>query len=124
MVFRIKAHPTRYAKSGGVHVAYQKFGRGNLNLVVVPGWISNLDCVWDHPASVTWMERFGEYANVILFDKRGTGLSDRGQGMPGMDERRDDIRAVMDHAGIDDAALFGLSEGGTLATLFAASHPD
>lgn len=124
MVSRIKAHPTRYAKSGGVHVADQKFGRGNLNLVVVPGWISNLDCVWDHPASVTWMERLGEYANVILFDKRGTGLSDRGQGMPGMDERRDDIRAVMDHAGIDDAALFGLSEGGTLATLFAASHPD
>lgn len=120
----VKAHPTRYAKSGDVHVAYQKFGRGKLNLVIVPGWISNLDCCWDHPSSVAWLERFGEYATVVMFDKRGTGLSDRGKGMPGMDERMDDIRAVMDHAGIEDAALFGLSEGGTLAALFAASHPD
>lgn len=120
----MKAQPTRYAKSGDVHVAYQKFGRGKLNLVIVPGWISNLDCCWDHPSSVAWLERFGEYANVVMFDKRGTGLSDRGKGMPGMDERMDDIRAVMDHAGIEDAALFGLSEGGTLAALFAASHPD
>lgn len=120
----MKAHPTRYARSGDVHVAYQRFGGGDLNLVIVPGWISNLDCCWDHPASVAWLERFGEYANVLLFDKRGTGLSDRGKGMPGMDERMDDIRAVMDHAGIEDAALFGLSEGGTLAALFAASHPD
>ncbi|MDU8946353.1 adenylate/guanylate cyclase domain-containing protein [Ovoidimarina sediminis] len=120
----MKAQPTRYAKSGDVHVAYQKFGRGKLNLVIVPGWISNLDCCWDHPSSVAWLERFGEYATVVMFDKRGTGLSDRGKGMPGMDERMDDIRAVMDHAGIEDAALFGLSEGGTLAALFAASHPD
>lgn len=120
----MKAEPTRYAKSGDVHVAYQKFGRGKLNLVIVPGWISNLDCCWDHPSSVSWLERFGEYANVVMFDKRGTGLSDRGKGMPGMDDRMDDIRAVMDHAGIEDAALFGLSEGGTLAALFAASHPD
>ena len=120
----MKAHPTRYAKSGDVHVAYQKFGRGKLNLVIVPGWISNLDCCWDHPSSVAWLERFGDYAKVVMFDKRGTGLSDRGEGMPGMDERMDDIRAVMDHAGIEDAALFGLSEGGTLAALFAASHPD
>ena len=120
----MKAHPTRYAKSGDVHVAYQKFGRGKLNLVIVPGWISNLDCCWDHPSSVAWLERFGDYAKVVMFDKRGTGLSDRGKGMPGMDERMDDIRAVMDHAGIEDAALFGLSEGGTLAALFAASHPD
>ncbi|WP_428687107.1 alpha/beta fold hydrolase [Roseibium sp.] len=120
----MKAHPTRYAKSGDVHVAYQRFGRGSLNLVIVPGWISNLDCWWDHPSTVSWLERFGDYANVLLFDKRGTGLSDRGKGMPGMDERMDDIRAVMDHEGIEDAALFGLSEGGTLAALFAASNPD
>ncbi len=123
-VVEMKAHPTRYAKSGDVHVAYQKFGRGKLNLVIVPGWISNLDCCWDHPRSVAWLERFADYATIVMFDKRGTGLSDRGKGMPGMDERMDDIRAVMDHAGIQDAALFGLSEGGTLAALFAASHPD
>lgn len=115
---------TSYAKSGDVHVAYQMFGDGDINLVLVPGWISHLDILWDNHEASAWLRRMGRYARVLLFDKRGTGLSDRSENAPGMDDRMDDIRAVMDHAGIESAAVMGWSEGGTLAALFAASHPD
>ena len=115
---------TLYAKSGDVYVAYQVFGNGSIDLVLVPGWISNLDIAWNSPASANWLRRMGRFARVVIFDKRGTGLSDRGDSAPGMDERMDDIRAVMDAAGIQRAAVLGWSEGGSLAALFAASHPD
>ena len=115
---------TRYAKSGDVHVAYQIFGDGPIDLVFVPGWVSNLDLWWDSPITAGWLERFGRFARVIMFDKRGTGLSDRDCGLPGMDQRMDDIRAVMDAVGSNRAAVLGISEGGSLAALFAASHPD
>jgi pimeloyl-ACP methyl ester carboxylesterase len=98
---------TRYAKSGEVHVAYQVFGEGALDLVVVPGFISHLDVFWDAPVVARWLHRFGRYARVIVFDKRGTGLSDRVSRLPGMDERIDDVRAVMDAVGIERAAVFG-----------------
>ena len=115
---------TLYAKSGDVYVAYQVFGNGPIDLVLVPGWISNLDIGWDCHAFANWLRRMGQFARVVIFDKRGTGLSDRGDSAPGMDERMDDIRAVMDAAGIQRAAVLGWSEGGSLAALFAASHPD
>jgi class 3 adenylate cyclase len=115
---------THYAKAGDVFVAYQVFGDGPIDLVFVPGWISHLDLWWESPYTANWLARFGRFARVIMFDKRGTGLSDRGTGMPAMDQRMDDIRAVMDAAGSRRAAVLGISEGGSLAALFAASHPD
>lgn len=114
---------TRYATSGDVHVAYQVFGKGSIDLVFVPGWISHLDLWWDSPLISSWFRDFGQFARVIMFDKRGTGLSDREGGAPGMDQRMDDIRAVMDAAGSRQAAVLGVSEGGSLAALFAATHP-
>ncbi len=115
---------THYAKSGDVCVAYQIFGGGPIDLVFVPGWISHLDIWWDSPVTAGWLQRFGRFARVIMFDKRGTGLSDRDCGLPTMDQRMDDIRAVMDAAGSKRAAVLGVSEGGALAALFAAAHPD
>jgi class 3 adenylate cyclase len=115
---------TRYAKSGELQVAYQAFGAGSVDLVVVPGFISNLEETWENPSNAYWMERLGRFARVIAFDKRGTGLSDRVGALPTLDERMDDARAVMDAAGSSCAALLGISEGGSLAALFAATYPD
>jgi class 3 adenylate cyclase/alpha-beta hydrolase superfamily lysophospholipase len=115
---------TRYAKSGDVHIAYQVFGEGPVDLVVGPGFISHVEACWDEPSFARWLTQLGKSARVITFDKRGTGLSDRVNDLSGLDQRMDDIRAVMDAAGSQRAALFGVSEGGTLGTLFAASHPE
>ena len=115
---------TRYAKSGNVHVAYQVFGEGNIDLVFVPGFISNIENYWEEPSFARWLRKLTGFARVITFDKRGTGLSDRVEVLPAMDERMDDVRAVMDAAGSQRAAVFGLSEGGSLATLFAAHYPE
>jgi class 3 adenylate cyclase/pimeloyl-ACP methyl ester carboxylesterase len=115
---------TRYAKSGDVHIAYQVFGDGPVNLIVAPGFVSNVEIAWDHPEFSRWLLRFANYARVAIFDKRGTGMSDRVANLPGLDERIDDLRAVMDAAGMDTAAVFGVSEGGSLAALFAATYPD
>ncbi|WP_457094066.1 adenylate/guanylate cyclase domain-containing protein [Microvirga sp. P5_D2] len=115
---------TRYARSGDLHVAYQVFGAGSVDLVLVPGFISNVEETWDNPSAGRWLERLGRFARVIVFDKRGTGLSDRAASVPTLDERMDDARAVMDAAQSECAVLLGISEGGSLATVFAASHPD
>lgn len=115
---------TRYAKSGAVHIAYQVFGDGDIDLVMSPGFVSHIENYWDDPGLARWLRRLGSFARVILFDKRGTGLSDRVSELPGLDERMDDVRSVLDAAGIERAAIFGISEGGTMSTLFAASHPD
>lgn len=114
---------TRYAKSGDVHVAYQVFGEGQLNFVFVPGFVSQIENYWDEPGFARWLHRLGSFARVVLFDKRGTGLSDRLSELPGMDLRMDDVRAVMDAAEFDKAVVMGISEGGSLAALFAAHHP-
>ncbi len=114
---------TRYAKSGDVHVAYQVFGSGPIDLVFVPGFVSHIENYWDHPDLARWLLRLGSFARVIMFDKRGTGLSDRVSEVPSLDLRMDDVRAVMDAAGIERAALLGISEGGPLAILFAATYP-
>ena len=114
---------TRYAKSGSVHIAYQVLGSGPLDLVIVPGFVSNIDLVWEWPPLARMIERLAGYARVILFDKRGTGLSDRVGGIPPLEERMDDVRAVMDAAGIEQATIFGVSEGGSMAALFAETYP-
>lgn len=116
-------HVTRYAKSGDVHVAYQVFGEGP-DLVVAPGFVSHIENYWDEPHFARSLNKVSGSFRVVLFDKRGTGLSDRVAHLPHMDERMDDLRAVMDAVGIERASLFGLSEGGSLAALFAASHPE
>ena len=115
---------TRYAKSGSVHVAYQVFGNGDIDLVFFPGFVSNIEIYWEEPHFARWLRRLASFARVITFDKRGTGLSDRLEILPTMDERMDDVRAVMDAADSERAAIFGLSEGGSLATLFAAHYPE
>jgi pimeloyl-ACP methyl ester carboxylesterase len=114
----------RYAKSGHVHVAYQVFGDGKVDLVFVPGFISHLEHWWSEPHHARWLRRLGESARVILFDKRGTGLSDRVDRQPGMDARMDDVRAVLDAVGVERAAIMGVSEAGSLASLFAATRPE
>jgi pimeloyl-ACP methyl ester carboxylesterase len=114
---------THYAKSGEVHVAYQVFGEGP-DLVMAPGFVSHIENYWDDPRFARWLSKLGSFCRVVLFDKRGTGLSDRVANLPAMDERMDDVRAVMDAVKIERAAQFGISEGGSLAALFAATHPE
>ena len=113
---------TRYAKSGDVHIAYQVTGKGPLDLVYVPGFVSHLEADWDSPLRARFIERLGSFCRLIRFDKRGTGLSDR-VAIPTLEQRMDDVRAVMDAAGSERAALFGVSEGGPMSLLFAATYP-
>jgi len=114
---------TRYARSGDVHVAYQVHGDGPTDLVFVPGFVSNLDQQWDDPGAARLFARLGAFARVIRFDKRGTGLSDRLADIATLEQRMDDVRAVMDAAGCGSATIFGISEGGGMSVLFAAAHP-
>lgn len=116
---------TRYARSAdGVRIAYQVLGDQPRDLVLVPGWIFNLEIVWEHPSFEKFMKRLLRNFRVIMFDKRGTGLSDRDAGLSAMDERMDDVRAVMDAAGSERASVMGWSEGGNIAALFAATTPE
>ncbi len=114
---------TQYTKSGGLHIAYQVTGSGPLDLIVVPGFVSHLEYQWEHPWSARFFERLGSFSRLIRFDKRGTGLSDRVGGIPTLEQRMDDVRAVMDAVGSQRAALFGVSEGGPMSLLFAATYP-
>lgn len=118
------AEETRYARSGDVHIAYQVFGSGPVDVVLVPGFISHAEHMWDEPHHARFLERLGKHARVVMFDKRGTGLSDRVAGLPDLDQRMDDVRAVMDAAGFERASLLGISEGGAMAILFAATYPE
>lgn len=115
---------TRYARSDAVSVAYRIGGEGPLDLVIVPGYISHVEIMPEHPMVARFIRRLTSFARVIVFDKRGTGMSDPVTVVPTLEERMDDIRAVMDAASSDRAALFAVSEGAPLAILFAASHPD
>jgi pimeloyl-ACP methyl ester carboxylesterase/class 3 adenylate cyclase len=114
---------THYAKSGDVHIAYQVMGGGPLDLVVVPGFVSHLDLQMENPATVRLYERLASFSRLIRFDKRGTGLSDRMGSLPTLEERMDDVRAVMDATGSKKAALLGFSEGGPMSMVFAATYP-
>src|SRR5579863_619645 len=115
---------TRYAKSGNVSIAYQVTGSGDFDLVFLPGFVSNLDQIWENPNWAHFFSRLAGFSRLILFDKRGTGLSDRVAGIPDLEARMDDIRAVMDAVGSERAALLGVSEGGAMSMLFAATYPD
>lgn len=115
---------TRYARSGDVKVAYQVFGEGPLDLVLVPGFISNLELAWYQPRLVQFFERLASFARMIWFDKRGTGASDPVEGVPTLEARMDDVRAVMETARSDRAVLMGFSEGGPMSILFAATYPE
>lgn len=115
---------THYAKSGAVSVAYQVFGHGPSDLVFVPGWISDVEAAWEFPDFARFLERLSSFCRVIMFDKRGTGLSDRDVGYPTLEQRMDDVRAVMDAAGSSRAVIFGQSEGGCMSCLFAATYPE
>jgi class 3 adenylate cyclase len=115
---------TRYARSGDVHVAYQVFGEGDVDLVVVNGYLAHLDLVWEHPPAARFLEGLGSFARVINFDRRGSGLSDPVAEPPTLEERMDDVRAVMDAAGSQRAALMGISEGVSMCILFAATYPE
>ena len=115
---------TRYAKSGEVSIAYQLVGEGRLDLVLVPGWVSHLDCAWEYPRFAEFGRRLASFSRAIFFDKRGSGLSDRISGVATLEERMDDVRAVLDAVGSKRAALLGVSEGGPMSVLFAATYPE
>ena len=117
---------TRYAKSGDVHIAYQVVGEGPVDLVLVQGWVWNVELFWEDPGWSAFCERLASFSRLILFDKRGTGLSDRVsvREMPTLEERMDDVRALMDAVGSESAFVLGISEGGPMSVLFAASHPE
>jgi pimeloyl-ACP methyl ester carboxylesterase len=122
----VKPVETRYAESSGVHIAYQVVGQGALDLVLVPGFISNLDVNGEDPGYSHLLKRLSAFSRVIQLDKRGTGLSDRVDpaALPDLRSRMDDVRAVMDAAGSGRAAIFGASEGAAMAILFAKTYPE
>ena len=117
---------THYAKSGDVNIAYQVFGDGPVDLVYVPGWVSHVELAWELPDLAAGFERLASFSRVILFDKRGTGMSDAvpADELPTLEQRMDDVRAVMDAVGSERAAIFGASEGGNMSMLFAATYPE
>ncbi len=114
----------RYAKSGEISVAYEVVGDGPIDLVIAPGFVSHLEISWENPRIQRFAERLAKFARVITFDKRGTGMSDPVEDVPTLEDRMDDIRAVMDAAGSERAVLVGISEGATMCILFAAAHPE
>ena len=122
----IAAAPTRYARNGEISLAYQVLGDGPTTLLLVTGWVLPMEAIWEDPAYVRFVERLASSFRVILWDKRGTGLSDRVavDRLPTLEERMDDIGAVLDAAGAERAAIAGLSEGAVLAALFGAAHPE
>jgi len=117
---------TRYAKSGEFHIAYQVLGDGPVDLVWVPGWISHLDLQWEDPALARLLRQLASFSRLIVFDKRGIGLSDAvtADRMPTMEERMDDVRAVLDAVGSERTAVLGQGYGAPIATLFAATYPE
>jgi pimeloyl-ACP methyl ester carboxylesterase/class 3 adenylate cyclase len=115
---------TRYARSGDVSIAYQVTGDGPFDVVFVPGFLSHVELAWDVPAMAAYNRRLASFCRLIRFDKRGTGMSDRVSGVPTLETRMDDVRAVMDATGCERAALIGLSEGGPMSILFAATYPE
>jgi len=114
---------TKYAKSGDVHIAYQTVGKGSPDLVLVPGWVSHVEYAWEEPSFSYFLRRLAAFSRLILIDRRGTGLSDRVTDLPILEQRMDDVRAVMDAAGSERATLFGISEAGPMCLLFAATYP-
>jgi class 3 adenylate cyclase/pimeloyl-ACP methyl ester carboxylesterase len=115
---------THYARSGDVSIAYQVVSEGPFDLVFVPGSVSHVELGWNVPAWAEFYRRLASFSRLIIFDKRGTGMSDRVAGVPTIETRMDDVRAVMDAVGSDRAAILGLSEGGPMSVAFAATYPE
>ena len=116
--------PVRYAKSGDVHIAYQVIGSGAIDLVLIPGLFSNIDHHWQEPGCARFLRRLASFTRLIVVDPRGTGLSDRAQQYPPMEDQVDDILSVLDAVGSRSAAFFVFSQAGPIAMLFAATHPE
>jgi class 3 adenylate cyclase/alpha-beta hydrolase superfamily lysophospholipase len=115
---------TKFTQNGEISIAYQVVGNGPFDLVIVPGFVSHLEQAWEDPSYSRFLMQLASFSRLILFDKRGTGLSDRIGGIPTLEERMDDVRAVMDSVDSQQAALFGISEGGPMSVLFAATYPE
>src|SRR5215471_8113097 len=113
----------KYARAGDVHIAYRVFGDGPRDLVLIPGTLSHVEMFWEFPVNQYLLKRLTSFARVIVFDKRGQGLSDR-VGEQTLEERIGDVRAVMDAAGSRRATIYGWSEGGSMSLMFAATYPD
>ena len=118
------AGKTKYARSGDVSIAYQVVGRGPRDLILAPGFVSHAEILWENPDLARAFDRFTSFARLIIFDKREQGLSDRVGRPPTVEEMVDDMNAVLEAAGSERAAVMGVSEGGAMALMFAATHPD
>jgi len=116
--------PVQYARNGDVNIAYQVLGSGPVDLVFVMGWVSHLEYFWTEPSFARFLRRLARFSRLILFDKRGTGLSDRDAHLPDLEQRMEDLRAVLNAAGSRRAVLLGVSEGGPMCSLFAATYPE
>jgi pimeloyl-ACP methyl ester carboxylesterase len=115
---------THYARSGDINIAYQVVGDGPIDLILVPGAISHVEMIHELPGVSSNLQRLARFARIINFDKRGQGLSDRVSGVPALEERMDDVRAVMDAVGSRRTVLMGFSEGSAMSVLFSATYPD
>lgn len=115
---------TRYAQSGDVSIAYQTMGEGPIDLIIVPGMVSHVEFMHEGPGYTASLRRLSKFARVVTFDKRGQGLSDRVSDAPSLEQRMDDVRAIMDDIGSQRAALLGISEGSAMSILFAATYPE
>src|ERR1700743_1718513 len=115
---------TRYGASNGQSIAFQVHGDGPLDLVLVPGFVSHVELIWEDPTVARFLRRLMSFSRLIVFDRRGQGLSDRPGRPPTLEESMDDLGAVMDAAGCEQAAVFGISEGGPMSALFAATYPE
>ena len=122
----MEAPETSYAQVDGLNIAYQVVGEGPFDLLHIPGFVSNVELAWEEPSFAHFLRRLASFSRLILFDKRGTGMSDRlpTDRLPTLEERMDDVRAVLHAAGSERVVLFGHSEGGNLSVLFAATHPE
>ncbi|MGA9409731.1 MAG: alpha/beta hydrolase [Roseobacter sp.] len=114
---------THYAKCGDLNIAYQVFGDGPFDLLFAQGWLTNVEYAWESPDYARFLTKLGRMARVIFFDKRGTGMSDRDVGVATLEQRSEDINAVLDAVGSEKAVLFGVSEGGAMCSVFAATYP-
>ena len=115
---------TRYAVSGDINIAYQTMGAGTLDIIIVPGIVSHVELMHEMIGYTAFLRRLSTFARVVTFDKRGYRLSDRISGAPSLEQRMDDVRAVMDHIGSKRAVLLGFSEGSAMSVLFAATYPE
>ena len=115
---------TRYARCGDISIAYQVVGDGPTDLLYAQGWLSNIEYAWESPDYARFLGGLSRFSRLIFFDKRGTGMSDRDVSFPTLEQRTEDIKAVLDAVGSRQAALFGISEGGNMTSLFAATYPE